>query len=66
MKGDGVTVLPVLRPKGMTSPHLDLSAQVGNRRNIAADAQFSAYVRSEDVKGIPVSGRYPGPVACLL
>ena len=30
LKVDGVIVLSVLRPKGITSPHLDLRAHLGN------------------------------------
>ena len=33
---DDVAVLSDLGPKGMTSPHLDLRAHLGNRRSISA------------------------------
>ena len=63
---DDVAVLSDLGPKGMTSPHLDLRAYLGDRRSISAQRKCSVYVRSDELMGILVLSWRPGLVACFL
>ena len=63
---DEVAILSDLGPKGMTGPHLDLRAHLGDRRSISAQMQCSVCVRSEEITGILALSWCPGPVGCLL
>ena len=63
---DGVAVLSDLRPKGITGPHVDLRAHLGDQRKVPAHIQPSAHVHGEGLNGGPGSGQRPGLVGSLL